>query len=107
MSTRRAKELRRDMTEAEKLLWSRLRARALDGHYFRRQAPIGPYIVDFVCHGRSLIVELDGGQHGDGRDAERSRWLHSRGYRVVRFWNNEVMANTDAVLRSIQTTLDQ
>jgi very-short-patch-repair endonuclease len=103
----RARRLRRTMTDAERRLWPRLRNHALDGWQFRRQAPIGRYVVDFICNERALIVEVDGGQHAldEARDAERTRWLESQGFRVIRFWNNEVLANTDGVVAEILRVL--
>jgi len=102
-----AKRLRRDTTDAERLLWSRLRASQLSGHKFKRQQPIGNYIVDFVCFDAKLIIELDGGQHADQDEADRSReaWLRSQGFRVIRFWNNDVMHNLDGVLERIMENL--
>ncbi|MEW6766662.1 MAG: DUF559 domain-containing protein [Pseudomonadota bacterium] len=98
----RAKTLRGDMTNAEHRLWSSLRANRLEGLSFRRQSPIGSFVVDFVCHERRLVIEVDGGQHADSRqDVARDRWLQSKGYRVVRFWNSDVMKNRDSVLQSI------
>jgi len=98
----RAKSLRREMTDAERRLWSALRAHRLDGLSFRRQIPIGRYIVDFACHERRLVVEVDGGQHsGAARDIERDRWLESKGYRVLRFWNSDVLRNRAGVLQVI------
>jgi len=104
----KARTLRRHMTDAEGALWCRLRSRRLCGYKFRRQHPIGPYIVDFLCPARRLVVEVDGGQHTatSERDAARTRWLERRGYRVMRFWNNEVLNETDAVLESILAALD-
>ena len=100
---RRARSLRQNMTEAESRVWQRLRLRQMNGYKFRRQVPIGRYIVDFVCHEARLIVEIDGGQHDplSPRDSERSRFLQNEGYRVVRFWNNEVLANLDGVYETI------
>ncbi len=102
MSTIRAQELRRNQTRAEARLWSALRNRQLSGLKFRRQVPLGPYVVDFFCLSAALVVEVDGGQHGapDGRsqDARRTRWLEAQGYRVIRFWNNEVLENLQGVL---------
>jgi very-short-patch-repair endonuclease len=90
------------MTDAESKLWYSLRAHRLDGLSFRRQTPIGRYIVDFVCLDRWLIVELDGGQHAESKtDAERDRWLESLGYRVLRFWNSDVLKNRTTVLEAI------
>jgi very-short-patch-repair endonuclease len=98
----RAKSMRTEMTDAERTLWMQLRAHRLDGLRFRRQTPIGQYIVDFVCHERRLVVELDGGQHADSQhDARRDRWLESKGYRVLRFWNSDVFQNRDGVLETI------
>jgi very-short-patch-repair endonuclease len=104
----RARRLRRDQTDVEQRLWHALRDRRLDGAKFRRQAPIGPYIVDFVCPARRLIVELDGGQHASesSRDAQRTHFLESHGYRVVRFWNNEAIENFDGVLATIHSALE-
>src|SRR5690242_13265404 len=91
-STTRARRLRRDATDAERRLWYRLRARQIDGAKFVRQEPIGPYVADFVCREQRLVVELDGGQHAtDKRDAMRDDWLRQHGYRVLRFWNNDVL----------------
>ena len=104
----RARRLRSDSTDAERVLWRLLRNRQLAGCKFRRQAPIGRYIVDFVCFERRLIVEMDGGQHQARAhaDAERTKWLAGQGFRVIRFWNNEVLGETaavqDAVLAAIE-----
>jgi very-short-patch-repair endonuclease len=90
------------MTEAEKHLWSALRAHRLAGLSFRRQAPIGSFIVDFVCHERRLVVEVDGSQHAESKnDIERDRWLVLKGYRVLRFWNSDVLRNRIGVLETI------
>ena len=99
----RSRQLRADQTEAEARLWSRLRAARLNGMKFRRQAPLGRYIVDFLCSSEKLVVELDGSQHVEqaSYDAERTRFLEGEGYRVVRVWNNDVLARTDAVLEAI------
>lgn len=107
MSISRARRLRRNLTDAERKLWSRLRRRQLDGHYFRRQVPVGRFIVDFLCKERRLIVEVDGGQHAERRraDAARSLRLQARGYRVIRFWNNDVIGNIDGVLETIRIEL--
>ncbi|AFT70633.1 hypothetical protein B5T_02359 [Alloalcanivorax dieselolei B5] len=97
-----AKDLRANMTDAERLLWKHLRAHRLAGGKFRRRQPIGPYIVDFVHFGARLIVEADGGQHSDSAgDRQRDRWLEERGYRVLRFWNNDILKSTEAVLETI------
>ncbi|KAF1726543.1 endonuclease domain-containing protein [Pseudoxanthomonas japonensis] len=94
----RARELRRDMTLAERRLWSILCRRQLEGFRFRRQVPIGPYIADFTCLEAGLIIEVDGGQHMDAAsDRTRDCFLQCEGFHVLRFWNNEVMANLDGV----------
>ena len=102
-----ARKLRKSPTEAEKRFWNRVRARQLDGFGFRRQAPIGDYVVDFVCAEAKLVVELDGGQHDQQGDADavRAAWLESKGYQVVRFWNNEVFENMDGVLERLRSAL--
>ena len=104
----RARRLRANMTDAELALWLRLRGEQIDGYRFRRQVPIGPYIVDFVCRKASLVIEVDGGQHASGgeRDSERTAWLESRGYRVVRFWNTDILQEPDGVLAIIRGTLN-
>ncbi|MGB8274680.1 MAG: endonuclease domain-containing protein [Alphaproteobacteria bacterium] len=107
MVVARSRQLRRNSTEAEKLLWSRLRNRALNGAKFRRQAPIGPFVVDFVCLDSRVVVEVDGGHHSatQAKDARRAAWLESEGYRVFRFWNHEVLGNVEGVLQTIATHL--
>jgi len=98
----RARILRRDATDAERRLWSALRDRRLRGYRFRRQHPIGDYIVDFACPRHRLIVEADGGQHADSTaDRHRTAWLEGEGWRVLRFWNNEALANTEGVVETI------
>jgi very-short-patch-repair endonuclease len=99
----RARELRSNQTDVEAKLWRHLRDRQVFAAKFRRQHPIGPYIVDFCCPTLCLIVELDGGQHAQQTmaDESRTRFLESRGYRVLRFWNNQVMTQLDAVLEEI------
>ncbi|HEX3412155.1 MAG TPA: DUF559 domain-containing protein [Stellaceae bacterium] len=101
------RRLRRDMTEAEKRLWRELRALGLRNR-FRRQHPIGRYVVDFACPAAKLVIELDGGQHALRTDAEERRSLEiaQRGYRVIRFWNGDVMQNTRGVLETIHQELD-
>ncbi|MEK6807096.1 MAG: DUF559 domain-containing protein [Pseudomonadota bacterium] len=101
-----AKSLRRRMTDPERLLWFRLRAHRLHGHKFKRQHPLGPYILDFVSMENYLVIEVDGGQHADTtNDVVRDRWLAPRGFNVLRFWNNEVLQNTDGVLEVIAAAL--
>jgi very-short-patch-repair endonuclease len=101
----RARTLRRDLTKAERIIWYGLRAHRLDGAGFRRQTPIGPYIVDFVSHAAKLIVEIDGGQHfetgQEARDRRRDAFLAAKGFRVLRFNNHDVMTNRTGVLETI------
>jgi very-short-patch-repair endonuclease len=101
-----AKPLRKNMTEAEKRLWFHLRDRRLGGHKFRRQVTIDPYIVDFLCVERRLVVEADGSQHSDAVDAARTAFLTAQGYRVIRFWNNDVLARTNTVTEAILAALE-
>jgi very-short-patch-repair endonuclease len=102
----RARSLRHNMTEAEKRLWYWLRAHRFNGIAFRRQTPIGPYIVDFVSHELRLVIEIDGGQHAESKsDAPRTDWLNSKDYRVLRFWNSEVLKNRDSVLARIANAI--
>ena len=102
-----AKTLRANQTEAEQRLWYHLRAHRFMGLKFKRQKPIGIYIVDFVCLEQRLVVEVDGGQHAEHveYDLHRDAWLRSQGYRVLRFWNNEVMQQLEGVLEQIRITL--
>jgi len=97
-----AKKLRKESTDAEHLLWKHLRGKRLDGFKFRRQQPIGPYIVDFVCCDRKIVIECDGGQHLESeKDLSRDAWLTQQGYRVLRFWDNEILLNMDDVLEAV------
>lgn len=100
-----ARRLRREATPTEKRLWSALRQLRVEGSHFRRQAPVGPYFVDFVCHGAKLVIELDGGAHDApdvaARDVERQVWIEARGYRVLRFANARVFSDLDGVLREV------
>ena len=97
-----ARTMRRLPTEAERVMWGLLRGRQLDGMKFRRQAPIGPYIADFVCFDAKLIVECDGGQHADSaHDSHRDAWLRSRDFTILRFWNGEVIENPLGVTATI------
>jgi very-short-patch-repair endonuclease len=106
IKTERARRLRSQSTDAELKLWNRIRSRAINGYKLVRQEPIGPYVVDFVCRERRLIIEVDGGQHAtDTRDAVRDEWLAAHRYRVMRFWNNDVLRNIDGVLQAIVTAL--
>ena len=105
-----ARELRRNQTDAEKALWARLSNKQLEGVKFRRQQPLVTYIVDFVSFEKKLVIEIDGGQHNEDemreRDAERTTCLKERGYRVLRFWNNDILMNMEGVLEKIRGALD-
>ncbi|MFC7515535.1 endonuclease domain-containing protein [Herbaspirillum sp. GCM10030257] len=107
-TTTNARTLRTGMTLAEQRLWHAIRGRQLQGHRFRRQHPIGPYIADFACVEKLLLIELDGGQHQDQieYDLERTTYLNLQGWHVMRFWNNEIFENFDGVLSSIDDTLN-
>ena len=100
-----AKDLRKSMTDAERALWQRLKARQLDGLKFRRQEQIGRFIADFVCFERGIIIEADGGQHAIERekDKERTQWLNSQGFTVLRFWNNDILTNIEGVMEAIRS----
>ena len=102
----RARQLRRDSTEAEKTLWRELRTK-LPNYKWRRQMPIGPYFADFACHSTKLVIELDGGQHANAQanDSERTRFMETQGFRVIRFWNNDIVDNVDGVLHRITQEL--
>jgi lysyl-tRNA synthetase class 2 len=108
-NTTTARRLRRQQTDAERILWFRLRGRRLAGWKFKRQAPVDRFIADFLCADAKLIVELDGSQHAvRTRDDEaRTEVLEASGYLVLRFWNNDVMRNTEGVLEEILNTLNQ
>lgn len=105
-----ARNLRNNATEAERKLWGVLRAKQVAGLKFRRQVAIGKYIVDFACMPKKVVIELDGGQHNEETamqyDAERTVWLRSQGYQVLRYWNNEVMKDTDSVVDAIVIALE-
>ena len=105
----RARELRQNQTEAEARLWSRLRAHRMAGVQFRRQHAIGDYIVDFCSPRRKLIIELDGSQHLDQAeyDLERTQYLETKGYCVLRFWNNDVMNDIEIVLNTIWNEINK
>ena len=108
MANESARRLRREATDAERRLWSALRDRRLAGYRFRRQHPIGHYIADFACTRHMLIVEADGGQHdASASDAMRTAWLEEQGWRVLRFWNNDVLTNTEGVVETILKELGQ
>ena len=105
MANERARKLRNEMTDSERLLWSELRGRRLGEHRFRRQHPIGPYILDFVCLDKRFVVEIDGGHHSEpeqtAHDARRTRWLEDAGYTVLRVSNTDVFENLDGVCGTI------
>ena len=105
------KKLRRQGTPSERVLWLKLRNNQLAGVKFRRQQPIGKYIVDFVSFDKKVIIEIDGGQHNEdriaGQDEIRTAWLNSQGFQVIRFWNNEVLNNLEGVLFQIQTVMEK
>lgn len=102
----RARQMRSEMTQPERELWIALRAKRFAGVKFTRQVVIGPYIADFVCRSRKLIIELDGATHDDAsRDDQRTAFLEAQGYRVIRFWNNDVMTNLDGVLGALGEAL--
>jgi very-short-patch-repair endonuclease len=100
--------LREQPTDAEMRLWKYLRGRKFNGFHFRKQCPIGPYIADFACLRAKLIIEVDGGQHADSKsDAARDAWFAAHGYRALRLWNIDVLANTDGVILIIMEALGQ
>ncbi len=105
-----ARGLRKRQTDAERALWNKLRSKQIEGVKFRRQQPIGPYIVDFVSLERKLIIEIDGGQHNERKvrekDQEREEWLKEKGYQTLRFWNNDVLTNIEGVLERIKENLE-
>ncbi len=102
-----ARTLRGNATDTERMLWRKIRDKQIEGHRFRRQRPIGKYIVDFVCLEAKLVFELDGGHHAEQYDGDeiRSQFLKQQGFRVIRFWNNEVIENMDGVLDRIREEL--
>ena len=102
--TNLAKNLRKRPTDAERLLWKYLRTRQTEGLKFRRQEPIGNYIADFVCYEKAVIIEVDGGQHCEERDGERDSWLSSQGFKILRFWNHDVLMNIEGVAEMIRSS---
>ncbi|MSO98286.1 MAG: endonuclease domain-containing protein [Rhodospirillaceae bacterium] len=107
LSTPRARDLRKQTTDAESLVWAHVRNRALAGAKFKRQVPIAGFYADFVCIESKLIIEIDGGQHDTQRstDAARTKKLEAAGYRVLRFWNHEVLTNIEGVLETIMHSI--
>jgi len=104
-----ARRLRANQTGAEMALWRELRKLETKGTHFRRQVPVGPYVADFACLASRLVIELDGSQHGEKlnkvRDEARTRWLESEGYRVLRFWNNDLIENLEGALEVVYAAL--
>jgi very-short-patch-repair endonuclease len=109
MPSNLARRLRKNPTDAAMRLWWRLRQKQLGGFRFRRQIPLGPYVADFVCLSEKLVIEVDGGQHAEQveHDAARTAWLAANGFRVLRFWNNEVLGNMEGVLQTILDVLER
>ena len=109
MTTVRARQLRKNSTDAERALWRAIRSRQRGGYKFRRQQSLGPFIVDFVCLEACLVVEIDGGQHNEtldkADDDSRTRWLEKEGFRVIRFWNHEVLNQLESVSDAISNAL--
>jgi very-short-patch-repair endonuclease len=103
--SKHAARLRREMTDAELALWFELRGRRLQSFKFRSQWTLGPYVADFCCLAARLVIEVDGGQHSEKRDAKRTASLEEQGFRVIRFWNNDVLTNMDGVLEVIVAAL--
>src|SRR5262245_28812990 len=105
----RARKLRKDLTDTERFVWGKLRNRRFAQFKFRRQVPLGAFIVDFICFQNRLIVELDGGQHTLQReyDAQRTAWLEAQGFQLIRFWNHDVLTDWDAVEEAIWQALHQ
>jgi very-short-patch-repair endonuclease len=106
MPNQRARRLRQSSTDAERRMWSALRDRRLTRYKFRRQHPVGDFILDFACTEFRLVIELDGGQHADDpADIRRTAWLEGQGWKVIRLWNNDILTNTDGVLQAILRAL--
>ena len=108
MNNSKARELRKNPTECEQALWRHLRKRQLGGYKFRRQQPIGQYIVDFVSFEGRVVIELDGGKHSEqiDYDSKRTVWLEAQGYRVLRFWNNQVLQEIEAIKAVVLKVLE-
>ncbi|MGH8750253.1 MAG: endonuclease domain-containing protein [Burkholderiales bacterium] len=104
-----SRNLRKNPTDAEAKLWQHLRYKQLDGYKFRRQHPLGQFVVDFICLEAKLVIEVDGGQHAESirRDERRTAFLEKRGFGVLRFWNNEVLGNIDGVLATIMRVIEK
>jgi len=104
-----SRDLRKNPTDAEAKLWRYLRHKQIDGYKFRRQHPLGQYVVDFVCLETMLVIEVDGGQHAESirRDERRTAFLEKQGFRVLRFWNNEVLGNINGVIATIMRVIEE
>ncbi len=111
MANERARYLRRNQTDAERRLWVHLREMKHDGFHFRRQCPVGPYVADFLCYSARIVVEVDGGQHGTepglAHDEKRDAWFEANGYRVLRYWNDDVRKNVEGVVETILSVLNE
>ena len=111
MANERARKLRKEATVSERIFWSRVRNNQIDGRRFRRQHPIGPYVVDFVCLEKHLVIEIDGSQHDEPeqkrKDDARTAWLQSEGYRVTRFWAWDVTKDVDQIIFEIRLSLSE
>jgi len=107
MPDQNARRLRQSSTDAERWIWSALRDRRLSRYKFRRQHPIGDFVVDFACTEHGLVIEVDGGQHADNAaDARRTPWFEKHGWRVIRFWNHDVLSNASGVIEAILRALE-
>ncbi len=109
LKTQQARHLRKNMTDAERKIWHSIKGKKIKNHRFRRQHPIGPYIVDFVCLENRIVIEIDGGQHAWQKetDEKRTKWLESEGYRVIRFWNNQIMNEFNGVIQILWNMLEE
>ena len=108
LTSKLQRKLRKAMTDAEKKLWRQLRGKQFDGHKFRRQHPFGDFILDFVCLEAKLVIEVDGGQHNESaQDLVRDQTLQKAGFRVMRFWNNQVLNEIEAVVEAIWLELER
>ncbi|MDI1227259.1 MAG: endonuclease domain-containing protein [bacterium] len=106
--TAKARSLRHDQTDCEKIIWNLLKDRRFENYKFRRQHPVGNYVADFACPALKLIIEIDGGQHCENaQDKVRTEYLRAKGYEVLRFWNNDVMTNIDGVRHTLTLTLSR
>lgn len=107
MNRAHARALRKNPTDAERALWRHIRLRQMEAHKFRRQQPLGRYVVDFICFEEKVIVELDGGQHAEqvASDSKRTEWLEAEGFRVLRFWNHQLLRDVEAVKGTIREAL--